>query len=81
MPISLPVPQGLEMGLYQLLSEILRRAIDGSMGSISVSGSIVVTGGDVEIATVGRGLILKSANGTRYRLGVDNDGAITTTPL
>ena len=28
-----------------------------------------------------KGIVLVSANGTRYRLGVDNDGALTTTKL
>ena len=31
--------------------------------------------------TAGEGPILTSANGTEYRLGVDNDGAITVTPV
>lgn len=29
----------------------------------------------------GAGPILTSPNGTQYRLGVDNDGALTTTPV
>lgn len=29
----------------------------------------------------GKGLVLLSPNGTKYRLGVANDGAITTTPV
>lgn len=29
----------------------------------------------------GKGIVLASPNGTKYRLGVDNDGALTTTPV
>lgn len=64
MPISLPVPQDLDRNLYQLLAEILRRAVDGSIAIPD-----------------GKGIILASPNGTKYRLGVANDGALTTTPI
>lgn len=93
MPISLPVPQDLERNLYQLLSEILRRANDGTV----VQTNIVVTGASgsryfVGVADDGaltvtpgapgpsesNGIVLVSANGTKYRLGVANDGALTT---
>lgn len=93
MPISLPVPQNLERNLYQLLSEILRRADDGT----AVTRSVVVTGasgasylvgvdddGALTVAAGGtgpqetNGVVLTSADGTRYRLGVTNDGALTT---
>jgi hypothetical protein len=36
---------------------------------------------DIEITDTAKGIILKSANGTRYRLGVADDGALTTTSL
>ncbi len=64
MPIQIPVPQNLDSNLYQLIAEILRRAVDGSIAIPD-----------------GKGLILASPNGTKYRLGVDNDGALTTTPI
>ncbi len=64
MPIQIPVPQTFEKSQYQLLAEILRRAVDGSIAIPD-----------------GTGLILASPNGTKYRLGVDNDGALTTTPV
>lgn len=64
MPIRIPVPQNLDRNLYQLLAEILRRAVDGSIGIPD-----------------GEGIILLSPNGTKYRLGVADDGALTTTPL
>lgn len=62
MPINIAVPRIDDMSVYQLLAEILRRAVDGSIGIPD-----------------GKGLILLSPNGTKYRLGVDNDGALTTT--
>jgi len=37
--------------------------------------------GDMEIATNGQGLILRSPNGTRYRLTVDNSGNLTTSAV
>lgn len=95
MPISLPIPQNLERNLYQLLSEILRRADDGTLSQASVvitgaSGSKYFVGVDNDGApTVTPGatglptsddIILISPDGTKYRLGVDNDGAILMDP-
>lgn len=37
--------------------------------------------GDVETTTAGDGVILKSPNGTRYRLTVANDGTLSTTAV
>ncbi len=34
-------------------------------------------GGELEVTTAGNGVIVKSPNGTRYRVGVDNAGALT----
>lgn len=64
MPINIPVPRLDDADMAQLLQEILRRAVDGSIAIPD-----------------GKGLILASPNGTKYRLGVANDGALTTTPL
>lgn len=92
MPISLPVPHGLERDLHQLLSEILRRAEDGTFTSTNVvvvgaSGSKYFVGVDTDGAltvtsgAVGdfdtNGITLTDSNGVKYRLGVDNDGALT----
>ena len=40
-----------------------------------------VDGGDVEVDDSTSGLILKSPNGTRYRIKVDNSGNLTTTAV
>jgi hypothetical protein len=37
--------------------------------------------GEIEVIDATAGIILKSANGTRYRIGVADDGALTTTSL
>ena len=39
----------------------------------------VVTSGDVETDTVGKGFILKSPNGTRYRISVSDAGVLSAT--
>jgi hypothetical protein len=36
---------------------------------------------DIEITDAAKGIILKSANGTRYRITVDNDGSLTTSAV
>ena len=64
MPINIPLPQLADRGLYALLAEVLRRAVDGSIALPD-----------------GKGIILASPDGTKYRLGVSNEGAITATPL
>jgi hypothetical protein len=38
-------------------------------------------GGDIEVLTASRGIILKSPDGTRFRVTVDNAGALSTTSL
>ncbi len=40
-----------------------------------------VVSGDLEVDTISRGIVLKSPNGTRYRLTVNDDGSLTTTGL
>ena len=47
-----------------------------------VSGSIVnPTADDLEVTDFTKGVILKSPDGTRWRLTIDNDGTVTRTPL
>ena len=56
---------------------------NGSVGiGISSPGSkLDVSGGDIETSTASKGLILKSPNGTRYRVTVDNSGNLSTAAL
>lgn len=51
-----------------------------SKGGLGVAGNIH-TGGDVEIADIGEGVIIKSPDGTRYRLTVANGGTLVITGL
>jgi hypothetical protein len=37
--------------------------------------------GDIEITEIGRGVILRSPNGTRWRVTVDNSGTLVRTSL
>ena len=51
-------------------------------GTKWVNGALtLVTANDVEITNATKGVILKSANGTRYRITVDNDGSLITTEV
>lgn len=82
MAISLPVPQNLDYGLYQLLTGILRRALDVSINPAVINVGLTVTGNDITIATAGNGLVLSNRAGTHtYRLLVDNDGALVLDQL
>lgn len=47
--------------------------------SAGTSLAKVTAAGDMDFVTTGRGPVLVSPNGTRYRLTVDNDGALVTT--
>lgn len=49
-------------------------SLDGSNGSATFAG-------DIETTTAGDGVILKSPNGTRYRLTVANDGTLSTSAV
>ena len=51
------------------------------IGSTSPTSRLTVAVGDIETSGVGYGLILKSPNGTRYRVTVDNSGNLSTTAV
>ena len=55
------------------VSTATQTALDGKVAKI--------TSEDIEITDATKGVILKSANGTRYRITVDNDGSLTTTAI
>lgn len=77
MPINIPIPMNLDGDLYQCLSEICRRASDGTT-QMNVANTINITNGDLKIVTAGRGVILPNRAGTAYyRLLIENDGAIS----
>jgi hypothetical protein len=51
------------------------------IGTASPASKLEVDGGDIEIDDSASGLILRSPNGTRYRVQVDNSGNLTTTAI
>ena len=66
MSLSIGVPQTLERQLYQVITEIVRRSVDGSLNPIQISVDIKIVGG-------GNGLILTSRNGNHTgRLLLEN---------
>ena len=77
MSLPIPVPQNLTndaTALAQILSEICRRAVDGTE-PISLSVNVTVT-------TPGGGVIVTTPDGLhQYRIGVQNSGAISATKL
>ncbi len=82
MSINLPVPQNIQNNLYQLLSEILRRSVDGSINPIQLTVDVNLTSGDIKIVTPGTGLILSNRSGTQYyRLVMEDDGVISADPI
>jgi len=55
---------------------------DGSTAAILINQTALTAAtGDVEVATIAKGLILKSPNGTRYRVTVSNAGALVVTAV
>lgn len=57
MPINLPAPQNLDSNLYQLLTEILRRAVDGTV--------VLPTGGELMYVPTNA-----TTSGRKYRIQV-----------
>lgn len=54
-------------------------AITLTLGAITPSS--VTTAGDIEVTTTTTGIILKSADGTRWRIGITDTGQLTATNL
>lgn len=82
MAINLPVPQNLDYGLYQLLTSILRRALDVSINPAIMNVGLKVTGNDITIATAGNGFVLPCRDGSKtYRIVIENDGTISADRL
>ena len=59
--------------------------VDGKVGigttNDVIASRLTVAKGDIEVTEYEKGLILRSTNGTRYRLVVANDGTLTTTAV
>ena len=51
------------------------------VGTTTPTSKLSVLGGDIEVETIASGLILKSPDGTRYRITVDNSGNLSTSAV
>ena len=49
--------------------------------STTISGNYMYVGADLEVLPSGNGVVIRSANGTRWRIQVNNSGTLTTTSL
>lgn len=56
-------------------------SITGEIEQLQLGDTLEGTSNDVEITDATKGVILKAANGTRYRITVDNDGSLITTEV
>lgn len=69
----------LILGTYVNRSNQLCLAVSGNVGigTTSPSSKLQVSAGDVEVDTIAKGVILKSPDGTRYRVTVANGGTLS----
>jgi hypothetical protein len=51
------------------------------IGTTSPASKLTVTGGDIEVTDSASGIILKSPNGTRYRVTISDLGVLSTASL
>jgi len=51
------------------------------IGTATPASKLEVDNGDIEVVDSANGVILRSPNGTRYRITVDNAGNLTTSPI
>jgi hypothetical protein len=74
---------GSDAGKINLLNDslVIDYSTNVGIGTTSPASKLEVDGGDIEIDDSASGLILRSPNGTRYRVQVDNSGNLTTTAI
>ena len=64
-------------------NDITKTRLYGSVGigTDDPASSLEVAAGDVEVSTVAKGFILKSPDGTRFRIAVANDGTLSASAV
>jgi len=60
---------------------IIKNTGSVGIGTTSPSAKLTVASGDIEVTLNTKGIILKSPDGTRYRITVANGGSLTSTAL
>jgi len=74
---------GLSLSASAFNSEHVTVQANGFMGvgTTTPSSKLEVDGGDIEVDDSGRGLILRSSDGSRWRIYVTTSGALSSTRL
>jgi len=82
------VQSGTDIRIFQAIQTgtgdgaVLLTKADGSDGSlIRGQGDSSLNGGDLKLGTASAGLVLKSANGTQYKITVADNGTVTSTAV
>lgn len=57
------------------------QSIFGNTMPVETTDSVKITGGDLYITDISKGVIIKSPNGTCWRMTIDNNGSIITTAV
>jgi len=79
-------PTGAEIS-YNASGSLMKIGTTGANGILALQSGNgaeamrITSAGDVSIQTEGKGLVLKSPNGTEYKITVANDGTITSTAV
>tara|TARA_B100001094_G_scaffold43950_1_gene38755 strand:- start:1067 stop:3031 length:1965 start_codon:yes stop_codon:yes gene_type:complete len=71
---------------FTILTALTARITVKGAGNVGIgdnnpASKLTVKGGDIEVEDDGDGLIIKSPNGTRYRITVDNSGNLSTSAV
>ena len=65
-----------------VVDDVNQRVLIGTaVAQTSNNGKLEVSGGDIRVVNSGSGVIMASANGTVFRVSVDNNGALSADPL